>query len=391
MQYLRKRLSYLQFMLHLPARKRETDLTQSEKTLPSKGTAMPDRQRKSITALVFVLCGLLVPGAFAQAPKTPIALKPTAPDRYVVVPGDTLWGIAERFTDSPWRWPELWNINRDHIKNPHWIYPGDVIVIDRLRGQLALDGTTKLVPRIRAESMAAEAIPTIAPNIIEPFLSRPLLVEADGMDRAPRIVALDDHRVVVGDGGKAFVSGMGESKEVAWNLYRRGGALVDPDSNTTLGYEAIYLGAARVLQAGEPATIELASVTQEIGIGDRLVPAGRPEIVRYAPHAPASNVQGKIMTIYGGLQRVGEAGRNSIVTLNRGKADGLELGHVLALYRNRGTVIDRTRPEGAPELVQLPEERYGLAFVFRVFDRVSYALVMNASRPVQPRDVVRTP
>jgi hypothetical protein len=391
MQYLRQRLSYPQFMLHLRARKLEADLTQSEKTSPSKGIAMRNRQRKSITALVFVLCGLLAPGAFAQAPKTPLALKPTAPDRYVVVPGDTLWGIAERFTDSPWRWPELWNLNREQIRNPHRIYPGDVIVIDRSRGQLALAGTTKVAPRVRAESLAAEAIPSIAPNVIEPFLTRPLLVEAEGIDAAPRIVAFDEGRVVVGDGGKAFVSGMGESKEVAWNLYRRGGALVDPDTNTTLGYEAIYLGTARVLRAGEPATVELASVTQEIGIGDRLVPAGRPEIVRYAPHAPTGKVEGRVMSIYGGLGTVGEAGRSSIITLNRGKADGLELGHVLALHRNRGSVVDRTGPKGAAETVELPEERYGLAFVFRVFDRVSYALVMNVSRPVTPRDVVRTP
>lgn len=352
---------------------------------------MRNRQRKSITTLVFVLCGLLAPGVFAQAPKSPLALKPTAPDRYVVVPGDTLWGIAERFTDSPWRWPELWNMNRDQIKNPHRIYPGDVIVIDRSRGQLALAGTTKLAPKIRAESLGAEAIPAITPNIIEPFLTRPLLVEPDGMEQAPRIVALDDGRVVVGDGGKAFVSGMGDSKEVSWNLYRRGGALVDPDTNTTLGYEAIYLGTARVLRPGDPATVELASVTQEIGIGDRLVPAGRPEIVRYAPHAPSINVQGRVMSIYGGLGRVGEAGQHAVITLNRGKADGLELGHVLALHRHRGVVVDRTGPKGVPETVQLPDERYGLAFVFRVFDRVSYALVMNVSRPVTERDVVRTP
>jgi hypothetical protein len=331
-----------------------------------------------------------VTGAFAQAPKTPLALKPTAPERYVVVPGDTLWGIAERFTDSPWRWPELWNMNRDQIKNPHRIYPGDVIVIDRSRGRLALAGSVKLAPKIRAESLAAEAIPSIAPNIIEPFLSRPLLVEPDGMDLAPRIVALDEGRVVAGDGGKAFVSGIGASKEVSWNLYRRGGALVDPDTNTTLGYEAIYLGNARLLQGGEPATIELAAVTQEIGIGDRLVPAGRPQIVSYAPHAPAAGVQGRVMSIYGGLGSVGEAGPHSIITLNRGSADGLEVGHVLALHRHRGTVIDRT--QGTPGVpVQLPDERYGLAFVFRVFDRVSYALVMNMSRPVSPRDVVRNP
>ena len=378
-------------MLH--SAKLKIDLTQSGTAHPTGGR-MRNRPPKSITTLAFVVGCLVALSAWGQAPKprSPLALKPNAPDRYVVVPGDTLWGIAERFTDSPWRWPELWNMNRDQIRNPHRIYPGNVILIDRSTGRLAMAGTVKLSPRVRTESMMGEAIPTIPPQAIEPFLSRPLLIEPDGIDSAPRIVALDEGRVVAGDGGKAFVSGMGGSKEASWSLYRRGNALIDPDSNTTLGYEAIYLGTAKVLQTGEPATIELASVTQEIGVGDRLVPAGRPEIVRYAPHAPAARLEGRVISIYGGLNTVGEAGQFSIIALNRGRADGLELGHVLALYRNRGTAIDPTLPKGSPDaVVQLPEERYGLTFVFRVFDRVSYALVMSASRPVIPRDFVRTP
>ena len=351
---------------------------------------MRNRPHKSITTLVFALLGLVALGAWGQAPRSPLALKPNAPDRYVVVPGDTLWSIAERFTDSPWRWPELWNMNKDQIKNPHRIYPGDVILVDRSGGRLALAGTVKLSPRVRAEA-TADSIPTIPPNAIEPFLSRPLLIEPAGLDNAPRIVAFDGNRVVVGDGGKAFVRGMGDSKTGAWSLYRQGNPLVDPDTNTTLGYEAIYLGSAKLVQSGDPATIELASVTQEIGIGDRLIPADQPEIVRYTPHAPAGNLQGRVVSIYGGLNTVGEAGKFSIIAVNRGRADGLELGHVLALYRNRGTIVDPTMPKFSADVVQMPEERYGLVFVFRVFDRVSYALVMNASRPVGPRDVVRTP
>lgn len=353
---------------------------------------MRNQQHKFITSLVFALCSMAVGAGWAQVPKTPLALKPNAPERYVVVPGDTLWSIAERFTDSPWRWPELWNLNKDQIKNPHRIYPGNVIVIDRTRGQLALSGTVKLSPRVRAESTAREAIPSIPARVIEPFLTRPLLIEPDGLDNAPRIVAIDEGRVVAGNEGKAFVSGMGDSKEASWYLYRRGNALVDPDTNLTIGYEAIYLGTARVIRPGEPATVELASVTQEIGLGDRLVPAGRPEIINYAPHAPAAAVQGRVVSIYGGLRTVGEAGIHSVVALNRGKADGLELGHVLALYRHRGTVGDLYKTKNAPDAgIALPEERYGLAFVFRVFDRVSYALVMNVTRPVSPMDVVRTP
>ena len=352
---------------------------------------MSNRPYKSITTLVFAILGLLALDAWAQAPKSPLALKPDVPDRYVVVPGDTLWGIAERFTDSPWRWPELWNMNKDQIKNPHRIYPGDVILIDRSGGRLALAGTVKLSPTVRAEPLTGEAIPTIPPNMIEPFLSQPLLIEPGGLDLAPRIVAFDGRVVIVGDGHKAFVRGMGDSKEGSWNLYRPGKALIDPDTNTTLGYEATYLGTAKLVQPGEPATIEVATTGQEIGIGDRLVPAGRPEIVRYVPHAPAGNVQGRVMSIYGGLDQVGEAGKYAIVALNRGRGDGLELGHVFALFRDRGTIVDPTMPKFRADLVQLPEERYGLVFVFRVFDRVSYAIVMIANRPVQARDVFRAP
>ena len=174
---------------------------------------MRNQVRKSITTLAFVLLGVAASGAWSQAPKTPIALKPDAPDRYVVVPGDTLWGIAERFTDSPWRWPELWNLNKEQIRNPHRIYPGNVILLDRARVQLAVAGTVKLSPRVRAESTAKEAIPSIPPGIIEPFLTRTLVIEPDGLDKAPTIVAAEDRRVVIGNGGRAFVLGIGASKE----------------------------------------------------------------------------------------------------------------------------------------------------------------------------------
>ncbi|MBI1943528.1 MAG: LysM peptidoglycan-binding domain-containing protein [Betaproteobacteria bacterium] len=355
---------------------------------------MHDQWRKSITTLAFVLAWAVGAPAFAQAPKTPLAMKPDAPDRYVVVPGDTLWGIAQRYTDSPWRWPELWNMNKDQIKNPHRIYPGNVIVLDRARSQLALagGGTVKLSPRVRAESTAKAAIPSIPPAIIEPFLTRPLVVEPDGLDQAPSIVAAEESRVILENGNRAFVRGIGDSKEATWFVYRRGAPLVDPDNNTTLGYEAIYLGTARVVRAGEPAVIQLTSVTQEIGVGDKLVPAGKAEVPTYAPRAPSSAVQGRVISMYGKIARVGEAGAQTVISINRGKSQGLEVGHVLALYRPGATVADASRPrDTSAGALTLPNERYGLAFVFRVFDRVSYALVMNISRPVNPLDVVQNP
>jgi len=348
---------------------------------------MHQQWRKSITTLVFVLSSALSAAALAQAPKTPIELKADAPDRYTVVPGDTLWSIAKRFTDSPWRWPELWNLNKDEIKNPHKIYPGNVIVLDRAKARLALADTVKLTPRVRAESTARTVIPSIPPSVIEPFLSRPLVVEPDGLERAPTIVATEESRVVLEAGNRAFVRGMANASENGWFIYRRGPALVDPDTNTTLGYEAIYLGTARVVRAGDPAVVQLTSVTQEVQLGDKLVPAGKPEVPSYAPHAPVAPVKGRVMSIYGGGTKLGEGATGTVISINQGKSQGLEVGHVIALYRPGGLVAER----GSDKPLALPSDRYGLAFVFRVFDRVSYALVMNVTRPVNTLDLVQNP
>ncbi len=365
---------------------------------------MVQQLRKSITALAFFLVAGL---ALGQPSQGPLTIKPDAPDRYIVVPGDTLWGISQRYTDSPWRWPELWSMNKEQIRNPHLIYPGYVIILDRERARLSIaggetgsavtgvaaaPGTVKLSPRVRAESLAKQEIPSIPPGIIEPFLSRPLVIEPDGLDKAPTIVGTQGNRVILAPGNSAYVRGMGESKDDIWYVYRKGGPLVDPDTNKTLAYEAIYLGTAQLTRPGEPATVVLSSAVQEVGAGDKLVAAGQAQIPSYAPHAPTVHVSGRVMSIYGGLGKVGEAGNLSIVTINRGNADGIEVGHVLAIYAAGGSVRDVTKARGAPDAnINLPDERAGLVFVFRVFDRVSYALVMNITRSVSPLDVVQTP
>jgi LysM domain len=385
---------------------------------PRKGrVAMVQQLRKSIIALAFLVPGSLL----GQAPSAPLSIKPAAPDRYVVVPGDTLWGISQRYTDSPWRWPELWNMNKEQIRNPHLIYPGYVILLDRERGQLTIAapgterapgtppaaaptaptapaapaapaGTVKLGPRVRAESLSKQEIPSIPPSVIEPFLSRPLVVEPDGLEKAPTIIATESDRVMLAMGNSAYVRGIGTAKDDTWYIYRTGKALVDPDTNQTLAFEAIYLGTAQLTRPGEPATVVLTSAVQEVGAGDKLIAAGRPQPVNYAPRAPSGQVRGRIIGIYGGVDKVGEAGPQSVISINRGKADGIEPGHVLALYARGGTVRDTTKPRDAPDArIRLPDERAGLAFVFRVFDRVSYALVMHLTRPVSPLDVVQTP
>ena len=361
---------------------------------------MVQQLRKSITTLAFFAISA---GAAAQAPTAPLTLRPDAPDRYVVVPGDTLWAISQRYTDSPWRWPELWGFNKDQIRNPHLIYPGYVILLDRSRGQLTIGGkgtapaaaepgAIKLGPRIRSEAVANEQIPSIPASIIEPFLSRPLIVEPDGLDKAPTIVGTQTDRVILAAGNAAYVRGMGTSKEESWYVFRRGGPLVDPDTKQTLAYEAIYLGTARLDRPGEPSTVVLTSSVQEVGAGDKLIAAGRPQPISYAPHAPAKLVRGRVIGIHGGLGQVGEAGPQSIISINRGARDGIEIGHVLALYSLGGSVRDVSKGADARDAsIKLPDERAGLAFVFRVFNRVSYALVMKVSRPIAPLDVVQNP
>lgn len=389
MQYV----NCLGFMLHLGGK----NVYQAGFTSrPDIGGSMHYRLRKSITTLVFVLCSGLGTGALAQV--GPAELKADAPDRYTVVPGDTLWSIAERYLTAPQRWPQLWDMNKDTLKNPHRIYPGNVLSLDRSKGKLSVaSDTVKLSPQIRSERTTSTAIPSIPPNLIEPFLTRPLVVEPDGLDNAPTIVATEENRVILGAGNVAYARGLAGSQEDTWHIYRRGKVLVDPDSQATVGYEATFLGTARIRKAGDPATVEIIAANQEITKGDKLVAAGRPQVPNYAPHAPAGQIRGRVMSIYGGVGTVGEGSRSSVITLNRGKADGVEVGHVLALMRlgaaideKRGMTIGYGSPVSA-DSVRVPDERYGLVFVFRVFDRVSYALVMNVSRPVRPLDVVQTP
>jgi len=352
--------------------------------------------RKSIIFAIFVAALTATPLMAKQQTRT--VLQDNAPTRYVVVKGDTLWSIAAKFLKDPWRWPEMWKMNREQIKNPHLIYPGDVIVLDRSGPtpelKIEMTRTVKLSPRIRSEDIGKEAIPSIPPKVIEPFLTRPLVIEADGLDNAPRIIAAQADRVYLGSNDVAYVSGIKDAKlDSRWHIYHPGKPLIDPESGKTLGYEAVYLGDGRVTRVGDPATIQITGARQEIGKGDRLVAAGPITFKSYVPHAPTMPIRGRIIAASSDM---GETGPQNVITINKGRRDGLELGDVLALLRLGRTVEDRTPSRkwfrtDKVETTKLPDERYGLVFVFRTFDRVSFALVMSASRPVLVDDVVTTP
>ena len=364
--------------------------------------------QKSITALL----ALALAGAGLLALAQGDLVKETAPDRYVVQKGDTLWSIATKFLKDQWRWPEIWRMNQEQIRNPHNISPGDVLVLDRsvsppqlrlgdagdtrgdagdTRGARGAEGV-KLLPHIYTQPLTSEAIPAISPKAIEPFLTQPLIIEAGGLDKAPRIIATEENRVNLGAGNVAYVSGFGDADAPVWQVYRAGRPLVDPDSQKTLGIEAVFLGTARVTRSGEPATVQIVNSKKEISAGDRLIPAPPPTIPQYVPHAPSSEVSGRIIGLYDALA-TSVGGRDSIISISRGRRDGLEVGHVLAIYRN--VVIydqkDYLKSRDRSPAIQLPPERYGLVFIFRTFDSVSYALVMESTRPVQSGDIVQNP
>ena len=327
-------------------------------------------------------------------------LAPNAPDSYTVKRGDTLWDISKLFLKSPWRWPELWGMNLDQIRNPHLIYPGQILFLDKSNGRARLrvgeavdsmgsDG--KLHPRIR-EGNLTDAINAINVRRLEPFFNEAVILDKpDALDRAPRIVATQEGRVLLSRGETAYVRGeLGGQRE--FRLFRQPKALKDPQTGEVLGYEGQYVGTVGLMREGiepgegsaaqpMPSTFQLISVRQEASTGDRLAPVPPREFMNLAPHAPSSDVAGQIVSIYG---EAISAGQNQIVALNRGSRDGLERGHVLALWRAGANVRDFSQEP--PGQVKLPDERHGLLFVFRVFDRMSYALILNVQDPVQPGD-----
>jgi hypothetical protein len=333
----------------------------------------------------------------AAASQEPPALVDNPPSRYVVVRGDTLWDISARFLRDPWRWPDIWGLNRDQIRNPHWIYPGDVIVLDmsgatpRLRFEGDGDWqllVTRLSPRIRTQGLPPSAIPSVPAANLNAFLTQSLVVGPRELVAAPRIIAAQENRVVLGAGDTAFAQGAVRSKGVRYQVVRPGRTFIDPGTKEALGIEVIHLGDAQVQEFGEVSTLLISRAVQEMTPGDYLVDSAPLSSDPYMPRAPQALIEGRI--IAAASEAVSEIGPQSVVVLNRGRREGIEPGHVLAIYRT-GELV---QPAGATDRrtrVRLPSERYGIVFVFRVFERVSYALVMNTMRPVHVYDTVRTP
>jgi hypothetical protein len=338
--------------------------------------------------IISLICFLLPFMANADV----VQIRPDAPDRHIVVKGDTLWDISTMFYKDPWKWPSIWNINKESIKDPHWIYPGDVINLNRNTGLLSINGdgtldqsdtnSEKLSPRVRSDLSQHEAIASIPFKDIKAFLAQPLVVEEESLASAPKLVALQEGRVILGDNQVGYVNALPVDQGNKWQAYRPGKTFTDPESGEVLGREAVYLGDVEVTQFGEVSSVLATKTKLEINIGDRLARSIPDSADNFLPRPPSKELDATIISIYGG---VSQAGQNTVVTLNKGARDGMESGNVLALF-SKGKIV---KQDG--DKYTLPDERYGLIFVFRVFNKVSYGLVMQTKLPAQISDHARNP
>ncbi|MEE9342574.1 MAG: LysM peptidoglycan-binding domain-containing protein [Gammaproteobacteria bacterium] len=322
---------------------------------------------------------------------TATELKPGHPDRYTVVKGDTLWDISAMFLNTPWLWPEIWHAN-PQVANPHLIYPGDLLTLIYIDGQPRLQlnrgyRTVKLSPQARTESLT-DAIPTIPFDRIQQFLSKPLVVGKDELAQAAYVVSSAGEHLITGAGDNVYVRGLGATSNSRYNLFRPGDTYIDPLTDEILGYEAIYLGEGKLTRAGDPATMKLLKTTREIANGSRVLPAQDESInSHFAPHEPAAGANGSIIAVVDGVTQIGQY---QVVVINRGARESIDVGTVFAVEK-RGAIVPDRFSGLKNDSVKLPDEEAGLLMVFRVFEKVSYAVVMEATQTLNVGDNIVAP
>ena len=329
------------------------------------------------------------PAAPKAAAPAPVVLKPDYPEKYVVKKGDTLWDIAAHFLRDPWLWPELWQ-NNPQVKNPHLIYPGDILTLVYIEGKPTLQvqrgqPAVRLSPKARVEELK-QAVPTIPIDAIRPFLTRPRVVTENELDAAPYILSSAGEHLIAGAGNRVYVRGIKRDDISRYAVVRAGQVYRNPgDPSDILGYEAIHVGDAQLQRRGDPATLLLTKSNREVLNGDRLLPAEpQPFKANFMPRSPEQKVSGRIIAVQDGVSQIGQY---QVVVLNLGQRQQLRPGDVLAVYQTGPVVEDRI----AGDSVKLPNERAGTLMVFRTFERVSYALVMESTRAMHVLDTVRNP
>lgn len=358
---------------------------------------------RKLLLTVFILVGVHSQTLWA-APE----FAPDHPERYTVVKGDTLWDISSRFLKSPWLWPEVWHAN-PQIANPHLIYPGDVIGLVYIDGERRIttlqagpnngvtkmspsdgagrsgsDGSVKLSPKVRATPIST-AIPTIPLEAIASFLSNHRIVSREELEGAPYILAARQERLITGAGDEVFARGLlSGSENVA--IYRESQSYLDPDTGEFLGLEAKSIATAKVRAVeGDVLTLNIERSSEELRQGDRLLATEDRTInSRFLPSRPDTDIRGQMIAVDSGVRNIGQF---NVVVINRGEREGIKEGHVLAAFKKGGVARDPI----TSERVQLPAERAGLLMVFRVFDKISYGLILQATRPLTLMDEVRTP
>lgn len=336
---------------------------------------------------------------------TATAIRPGIPSRYTVKKGDTLWDIAKHFLKDPWLWPQIWYVNPE-IRNPHLIYPGDVIALSFVNGRpvLTLEGAestppppppastgpgsklpvVKVKPHIRVEELT-KAITTLPRSAIEPFLNRPFFVTEDELERAPYVLANYGNHIISGEGDRIYAEGIKNASVSEFNIVRKGKAYKDPDTGEILGYEAINLGVARLVRLGSPQTLVVTKSYKEILNGDSLLPKEPDDTpLNFYPRPPSKDIAGRIIAVAGGISKIGQY---NVIVINKGRDDGLEPGNVLDIYQ-AGAVVKDPR---TGDRVKLPEERAGVAMVFKPYKTLSYALVMEAYKDLSVLDYVYSP
>lgn len=361
-----------------------------------------------LAAGLTVAAGLVPLSSSAQQGERTIAtgsnipLTADAPDEYIVKPGDTLWDISKVFLRDPWYWPEIWYVN-PQVENPHLIYPGDVLKLVYIDGQPRLTvgeraesgGAKRLSPQVRREPLS-EAITAIPYDIVASFMGRPTLLDKDQVKNAPYVVAIRDDHVIGAVGNDIYARRLEDAAvDTRFSVIHIEEEIRDPENNDLLGYTGMYVGSSRVATQGDPAKLVLTSSVREALQGDKLFPEVVEVNMDFVPHAPASEIDATVIAV----QSHTVIGQYNVIALNRGTKHGLEPGHILAVSQRGGVVRDRFAKGGLAargslsggHKVQLPNERVGIVMVFKAFDRMSYALVMEADHEIRHGDLASNP
>ena len=327
-------------------------------------------------------------------PMQSIPLSPDAPDRYVVRKGDTLWDISAMFLKDPWYWPEIWQVN-PQVANPHLIYPGDILTLIYVDGEprIVLErgglSAARMSPGVRIIALD-EAITTIPYEQISAFLTRASVLEKDEVSRLPYVLAARGDHLIASAGIDVYVRGDVSGVGSGYNIVNVGGPLRDPDDNKIVGYEALHVGEGRITRGGDPSTLFINESSREVLNGDRLLSQDVTLALNFFPRAPEQDIEGQIISVVDGVSRIGQF---QVVVINRGARDGLAEGHVLTTFQAGDTVTDRYSKNGllGSERVTLPDEAAGTMMLFKIYDRISYGLIMKADSEIRVYDAVRNP